>query len=197
MQKYKKNMRPKIQFRLLGLITLVGFPIPALWALSYFEHLPVLEVLAFYEISEGYWLLGIEFGLFYAALVVLITQHEIFDELSGQQMRLIRSLKLGWLDVLFISFAAGFGEEILFRAGIQTWLGPWWTSILFVAIHGYLHPFSLRKSIHGLVVLPFIVLISFGYDHFGLWFAIAAHAAYDFLLFSLFIQGNNRPKRNK
>lgn len=196
MQKYK-NMRPKIQFRLLGLITLLGFPIPAIWALYNFEQQSVWDVLAFSEIETGYWMLGIEFGLFYAALVLLISQHELFDELSGQQMRLIRSLKLTWLDVLFISFAAGFGEEILFRAGIQTWLGPWWTSILFVAIHGYLHPFSWRKSIHGLLVLPFIVLISFGYERFGLWFAIAAHAAYDFLLFSMFIQGDNRSKRNR
>ncbi len=189
-------MGVKWKFRLLGLITLIGFPLPAIYALIRWEEKTVSEILAFSELSEGYWMLGIQFGLVYAAFVLLVTQLDIFEELSRQQMRMIRSLKLGWWDVLFISFAAGFGEEVLFRAGIQTWLGPWITSVLFVAIHGYLNPFSWRKSLHGLLVLPFIVLLAFSYEVYGLWFVIAAHAAYDFLLFSMMISEEENNARS-
>jgi hypothetical protein len=36
---------------------------------------------------------------------------------------------------------------------------------------------------YGLIVLPFILLLSMGFKTFGLWFAISAHFAYDVVLF--------------
>ena len=95
---------------------------------------------------------------------------------------IIRSMNLTYLDALFISFCAGFGEEILFRVGIQQYLGVVITSVFFVAIHGYLNPFNWRFSMYGLIVLPFILLLSYGYGYFGLWFAISAHFSYDAVL---------------
>ena len=68
-------------------------------------------------------------------------------------------MKITRTDALFISFCAGFGEEILFRTGMQHYLGILITSIFFVAIHGYLNPFNWRYSLYGLIVLPFILLL--------------------------------------
>lgn len=181
-------MKPIQQFRLLGLITLVIFPLPTFLTLHFLNLKSPIEILSLHELKEVYWLLGIQLGFFYGYFVLLVTQHTAFDSLSKKQERILKSLPLTWLDVLFISFAAGFGEEILFRAGIQHWLGPWITTILFIAVHGYIHPFSIRKSLQGIVVLPFILLISFGYELYGIWFCIAAHFSYDFLLFSFLKQ---------
>jgi hypothetical protein len=45
---------------------------------------------------------------------------------------------------------------------------------------------------YGLIVLPFIFIISFGFIQFGLWFAISAHFAYDAVLFLLMIKKKKR-----
>ncbi|MFM7387280.1 MAG: type II CAAX prenyl endopeptidase Rce1 family protein, partial [Bacteroidota bacterium] len=84
----------------------------------------------------------------------------------------------------------GLGEELFFRAALQPYLGIWITSVLFVAIHGYLNPWNWRMSLYGLMILPFIFLLSFGYEHFGLWFAVAAHFAYNAVLFTAMVREN-------
>jgi membrane protease YdiL (CAAX protease family) len=180
-------MRGKTSFLILGLVTLLVFPLPALWALNYFEDLTILEVLELDDVFTIRSLIGLEFGVFYALLVIIIGQAPVFDAISEPQERILKSLHLNWADIIFISFCAGFGEEILFRAGIQTWLGPWWTSIFFIAVHGYFNPKSWRKSLYGLILLPFILILAYGYEFYGLWFCIAAHFSYDLVLFSTVI----------
>src|SRR5690554_7082925 len=96
---------------------------------------------------------------------------------------MLKNLKLNWADIIFMSFCAGFGEEILFRAGLQTWFGPWLTSFIFIAVHGYFSPTSLKKNALGILLFPFILLLSFAYEIFGLWFCVAAHFSYDLLMF--------------
>jgi len=179
-------MIPKKQFYLMGWITLVVFPLPALWALWYFEDIAILDVLSLHELTSPLVLIGIELGLFYALFALAVSQHPYFEEMSHKQDQLLSSLKLNWVDILFISLCAGIGEEVLFRAGIQHWLGPWITSILFVALHGYINPFSWKKSAYGLLITPFVVILAFAYESYGLWFCIAAHFSYDLLLFRVF-----------
>ena len=53
-----------------------------------------------------------------------------------------------------------------------------------MAIHGYLNPWNWKFSLYGLLILPFVLLLSYGYELFGLWFAIMAHFAYDAVLFT-------------
>lgn len=176
-------MHPKIQFHLLGWTTLLIFPGIGLWLLWLFEDVDIIEVLELNEIFTPQLLLGLEFGVIYGILVLVISQLDIVQEMSSHQERMLRSLKLNWGDILFMSFCAAFGEEVLFRAGLQTWFGPWITAILFIAIHGYFNPLSLRKSILGFVLLPFILTISLCYETMGLWFCIGAHFSYDLLMF--------------
>jgi membrane protease YdiL (CAAX protease family) len=176
-------MHPKLQFHLLGWITILIFPSIGLWLLWYFEDINVLDVLELNDVFTPKLLLGLEFGLFYGLFILAVTQHNVFKEMSSHQERMLKSLKLNWPDIIFMSFCAAFGEEIFFRAGIQTWLGPWLTTFIFIAVHGYFNPTSLKKSLLGIVLFPFILIISFSYETLGLWFCIGAHFSYDLLMF--------------
>lgn len=110
-------------------------------------------------------------------------QSRIFEHEMQKQEKLILSLNLNTFDKFFLSFCAGFGEEILFRCGIQHWLGIWITSILFIAIHGYFNPKKWRLSLYGLLILPFILSLGYWLEPMGIWFCIAAHFGYDLMLF--------------
>lgn len=130
---------------------------------------------------------GLEFGFVYAFMAYLFTKAPFFETVPTKADFIISKLPLTYLDCILLSVCAGVGEELLFRAGLQPLLGPWITSVMFVALHGYLNPWNWRFSMYGLIVLPFITLLSFGFIHFGLWFAIAAHFAYDAVLFTIMI----------
>ena len=177
-------MRPKLQFHILSWITLLFFPVIGLTLLWIFEDIELISVFEFDRFFSPLTLLGLEFGLIYGFLVIGVSQFPIFEEISAPQMRMLKNLKLKWGDIIFMSFCAGFGEEILFRAGIQTWLGPWLTSVLFIAVHGYFNLKSWRKSMSGILLFPFILILSYAYEIFGLWFCIAAHFSYDLLMFT-------------
>jgi hypothetical protein len=168
---------------ILGLVTLVVFPLPTFYFLIFWENLSFFEIIEKDTFKALPILYGLEFGIIYAFAATLLLKAPIFDRVPLKMEKMIRSLNLSVPEALFLSLCAGIGEELLFRSGVQFYLGIWPTSILFVAIHGY---FSIRQpliSLYGLIVLPFIVVIAYGFDYFGLWFAVAAHFAYDAVLF--------------
>lgn len=176
-------MQIKTRIHFLGLITLLVFPIPALWALWYFKETNPWEVLDFNNLINPKTLLGLSWGMIYAVFSMSIFQLKIFGNELDRQEKLIQSMNLNLVDKIFLSFCAGFGEEILFRVGVQHWLGIWITSILFIAIHGYLNPKKWRLSLYGILLLPFIVSLGFWLTPMGIWFCIAAHFSYDLMLF--------------
>jgi uncharacterized protein len=173
----------KRRLQIMGLITLLVFPIPAYLYLHFVKEQTLSQFLELDRLTDNFILLGIEFGIIYAFFVLLIMRANIFQSIPDKIELLLQSLKLNIFDCIFLALCAGIGEELLFRAGIQQLLGPWITSVFFVSIHGYLNPFNLKKSLYGLLVLPFILLISFAYSEFGLWFCIGAHFSYDLVLF--------------
>jgi len=176
------------KIRILGLVTLILFPIPGFLTAYYVNGTSLAHFFQFQKIdfiSIGY---GLELGFAYAFIAYLFMKAPFFEKLPNRVDRIIDQLPLTYLDGIFLSACAGIGEELLFRAGIQPFLGPWITSVLFVALHGYLNPWNWRFSMYGLIVLPFIFIISFGYIHFGLWFSISAHFAYDAVLFVMMIK---------
>lgn len=176
-------MQIKTRIHLLGLITLLVFPIPAFWALWYLESINPWKILDFNNLINPKTLLGLSWGIFFAIFSVRIFQLKIFGNELDQQEKLIQSMNLNLTDKIFLSFCAGFGEEILFRVGVQHWLGIWITSILFIAIHGYLNPKKWRLSLYGILLLPFILSLGFWLAPMGIWFCIAAHFSYDLVLF--------------
>ena len=176
---------------ILGLATLLIFPLIGYLLCQISGSVSLLDFLELDKIdpiSIGY---GLEFGIIYAFIAYLLMNASVFDNVSTRIDTLISSLKLKHWQGLFLSLCAGVGEELLFRAGIQPFLGVITTSILFIALHGYLNPFNWRFSLHGIIALPFILLLSFGYVHFGLYFAIAAHFSYDAVLFTFIIHEND------
>ena len=176
---------------ILGLATLLIFPLIGYLLCQISGSVSLhdfLELDKIDPISIGY---GLEFGIIYAFIAYLFMNASVFDNVSTRIDTLISSLKLKLWQGLFLSLCAGVGEELLFRAGLQPFLGVITTSILFIALHGYLNPFNWRFSLYGIIALPFILLLSFGYVHFGLYFAIAAHFSYDAVLFTFIINEND------
>jgi uncharacterized protein len=81
--------------------------------------------------------------------------------------------------IAVLSFIVALCEELLFRGAIQHAWGPYWTSILFAAIH-------IRYLQHWLMT-GLVFSISYGlgwiYLHTGtLWTPIAAHFLIDFIM---------------
>ncbi|MFN5417042.1 MAG: CPBP family intramembrane glutamic endopeptidase [Flavobacteriia bacterium] len=174
----------KTKIYLLGILTLVAFPLIALLALYFFAHKSPLEILQLNRVFHPYSILGIIWGVVFAYISMRMFSSPSFDVEMKQQRNMILSLKLNFLDKVFLSFCAGFGEEILFRSGMQYWCGIWITSIFFIAIHGYLNPKKPKLAIYGLFLIPFIVSLGYALGTLGLWFCIFTHAAYDLVLFA-------------
>ena len=174
----------------MGLITLIVFPVIGFFLLWFFEDYTIKGLIGTLELDrvvEVITLIGIELGLLYGFFVVFVSQAPVFEKFASPQMKMLKRLNLNWMDALFISFCAGFGEEILFRVCLQTWFGPWVTTFVFIAIHGYFSIKIIQKNILGILLFPFILLISFGYEEFGFWFSVSAHFAYDFLMFMMVV----------
>jgi hypothetical protein len=172
----------------LGLITFIGFPVPTIVVLHFFNGVKISsifqpETLSFSVISKG-----LVVGALTGILIYIITRISVFREVPLKVEEIIQNSNLSIYNVIFLSLAAGFGEELLFRAGVQYFFGVIPTSILFVALHGYFSIKNPKVSLYGLIVLPFILILGYGFIHIGLWFSISAHFSYDLLLFLIIIK---------
>ena len=185
----------KKKMYLLGLITLLVFPIPTFIVLYFFEEVSPLSILDFSNLQLTPLLYGLVLGLCYAGLSLFFMQAKVFDKLPSRIEDVVKQMDLSIIDCIFLSICAGVGEELLFRSGFQFYFGPIITSIFFVAIHGYLNPMNWRMSLYGLIVLPFIFLISYGFIEYGLWFAITAHFSYDLVLFLVISHQKDEPQK--
>ena len=173
---------------LLGLVTLLVFPLPSYFMLHFqagMEFDEFLQIDSFLTIPISY---GLLFGIIYAFFASVILKAEVFEKLPLRIDKLVNDLNINIWDSIFLSLCAGIGEELLFRSGVQHYLGILTTSFLFVVIHGYFSLKNIKMSLYGLVVFPFILLISMGFEHFGLWFSICAHFSYDLTLFIAMIR---------
>jgi uncharacterized protein len=182
----------KNKIYLLGLVTLFLFPIPAFIAFHFSNNLGWQAFLQIDKFLTTHIVYGLVLGIVYALLASLILKAPIFKEIPLRIDELVKELKINYIDAIFLSLCAGIGEELLFRSGIQPFLGVWITSIFFVAIHGYFSLKNPKMSLYGLVVLPFILLISYGFDYYGLWFSVSAHFSYDLVLFIFMINQKDK-----
>ena len=169
-------------FFLLGLITLVGFSALGGWVIEQFQD---IRFISLFQTGIPWYTqigIGLLYGIVTAAGAWLIVQSDLLTDTRTFFARIIQQLRLSIFDILFISFCAGVGEEILFRGAIQPYLGIWITAILFVAIHGYLTPKNWRLSVYGIYMC--LVIGGMGYlcDFLGITTAIAAHFAIDVVL---------------
>ena len=78
--------------------------------------------------------------------------------------------------ILLLSFVVAICEELLFRGAIQHAIGPYWTSILFAAIHArYLHSILLTGMVFATSYALGWIYVQSG----TLWAPIAAHFLLD------------------
>ena len=178
----------KKQMLIYGWITLLLFPIPGFLLQFFINDATFSDFLNIKSYSILHLFLGLELGVIYGFISYLFVKSPFFEKLPNRIDDLVKAMNLKVRHGLFLSFCAAVGEELLFRAGLQSFLGPFLCSIVFVALHGYLNPLNLRFSVYGLIVLPFILLISYGMEPFGLIFCIAAHFSYDAILFTFMIK---------
>ncbi len=169
-------------FFLLGLFTLLGFTSLGGLVIEQFQD---IRFFSLFQTSTPWYSqigLGLAYGVITALLGWYIVNLAFLGDTKSFFAKLIQDLNLSIFDILFISFCAGAGEEILFRGAIQPYLGVWITAILFVAIHGYLNPKNWRISIYGVYMCLVIAGIGYLSDYFGITTAIAAHFAIDVVL---------------
>lgn len=162
---------------------------PLGWVINGF---PTIDHFLQFDTFYSLWtLIGIFFG--YAFGVFMLAMNEVIEtpQKFDRQLKVIQSMRLNFFDCLFLSFCAGFGEEFLFRVGIQHWLNPIITAVIFVAIHGYLNPKEKNMLLLGGLLLLFIIALSFAVSVQGIWFCIAAHSSYDFILFRYLSRSGN------
>jgi len=166
----------------IGLITLIGFPLIGATIVGIVESDPTSFTWD-YHWHWGYQLLaGLAFGLLAGFLAWQLIQQPFMLPVRNRYGKLIQSMRMNWADILFLSFCAGVGEEILFRGVIQPYWGIWPTSLFFVFIHGYLNPLDKRITAYGIFMTLVIVIIGKLTLIAGLPTAMAAHFAIDVVL---------------
>jgi uncharacterized protein len=182
-------MKPdKATLMKLSLATLIGMPLIAI-IIDFFSekvHLPSTLMGV-----EPFWkqiVVGVSLGISSAAVAHLVLSMPFMRTVNGKYVNMFSQFKLGWNEVLFVSFCAGVGEEVLFRGAIQPMIGIVLTSIVFVAIHGYLNPKEWRISIYGLVLTGVICALGYATQHIGILSAIIAHFMIDVWLLQLLLR---------
>jgi len=131
---------------------------------------------------------GLLFGVTAGFFSLFLLKKPVFRELRKLFQYVITEPKLSVFDIFFISMVTGVSEEILFRAGIQPLIGIWWSSLLFISLHGYFNPRNRRTSLYGLLMFLVSVGLGFLYERVGLVAAVSAHAAVDMvILYGLYV----------
>lgn len=175
----------KKAFTWLALITLFGFSGLGMLLIGLFQDNTFAQV---FFAGWPWWQqigIGLGYGAISAGIAYWLIQRKFMRELSVVYAGMFNAMELSFQDILFISLSAGVGEEILFRAGIQPFLGLWLTSVLFVAIHGYLDPRNWRMFLYGSVMTLLIAGIGLLFDTVGLISCMVAHFTIDVLLLLL------------
>lgn len=97
---------------------------------------------------------------------------------------LVASIHPSFVHILFYSFCAGVGEEILFRGAVQPYLGIWFTSIVFIFLHGYLNPFNWPIMLYGFLMIFISAGLGYLFEIYGIYAAMLAHFIFDVGMFS-------------
>ena len=166
---------------LLGWITILGFGGGGLLLVYFVNDINPLDLLVSGQALYIQLPLGLLYGFISSLLVILIISHPVMTREEERYKDLLGPLNLRWRDIIFLSFCAGFGEEMFFRAFLQPHTGIWLGSLIFVVLHGYLNP---RRPIffYGLFLLVDIAGMGWLFDHVGPWTAISAHFLIDVIL---------------
>ena len=166
----------------LALATLIGMPLVAI-IVDRFSDTVNLQLAITGDSNYGgqlFW--GLAAGIAIAIGAHLLIASPLLNQVNMTYARMLGRFRLSFSEVLLISLCAGVGEEMLFRGAVQPFLGIPVTSILFVAIHGYLNPRDWRLSIYGIFMTAGIAWLGFLAESRGLLSAIVGHTIIDVYL---------------
>lgn len=151
--------------------------------ISYLQQREVQPVLTGGKPYYQQVLTGLFFGSLSALLAVVLLNDRRFKNVRSFFEEMMHEINPSLGNILFYSACAGIGEEILFRAGLQPLIGIWPAAVLFVFLHGYIHPTNINLTIYGAFLI--IICAGFGYlfKFFGLTSAVVAHFVYDVAMF--------------
>jgi membrane protease YdiL (CAAX protease family) len=182
--------RKRLQY--FSWLTILGMSAIGILLISYIQRGDVKQIL----FGGKAWYLQLTAGLLFGALssflAVVFIQGRRFKNVRHFFESLMQELNPSMGDILFYSVCAGVGEEVLFRAGIQPLIGIWPAALLFVFLHGYIHPSNINLTIYGLFLV--VICSGFGYlfKFIGLASCITAHIVYDVAMFSMLKYSNKK-----
>ena len=166
----------------MALATLIGMPLVAIVVDRFSETVNLQMALTG---DAKYWeqlAAGSFAGIMIAVGAHTLIASPLLDAVNSSYARMLGRFKLTFSEILLISLCAGVGEEMLFRGALQPFLGIPVTSILFVAIHGYLNPRDWRLSIYGIFMTVGIAWLGYLAESRGLLSAIVGHTIIDVYL---------------
>lgn len=163
-------------------ITIVGMPLIAWFIMSFYPDIHFFEYMIGKAPIWKHLLLGCVTGLVAALGASWLVDRPFMKEVSLKYNQMLSQLRLNMSEVVFISFCAGVGEELLFRGTIQPLMGIIPTSVLFVAIHGYLSFRDWRISVYGVYMTFVIILLGWYTQEYGILAAMIAHTIIDIVL---------------
>ena len=127
--------------------------------------------------------IGVAGGFVLSGMTWLMGKWKYLDDVNFDYTLRLGIFNFSFQEILFLSFCAGVGEEIVFRGMIQPWLGVLTTSFMFIALHGYLSFSSWPKVIFGLILFAVGTVLGILGAYVGLLAAIVAHILYDIIAF--------------
>ncbi len=153
----------------------------------FFQEPSILDVLMDGLGIEVQAITGTGSGIVFGLMAALLMKHPSMEIISEDYfiVKEIKKLNLKKFDILQISLVAGITEEFLFRAAIQPILGVWLTSLIFVAIHGYIKIKSLAHITFALFVFLLSMVLGLLFIYYGIFSAMIAHAVYDIIVLYL------------
>jgi membrane protease YdiL (CAAX protease family) len=170
-------------FMRMGLLTLL-VPLVIVAILYYFNAttfmIPVVIGKVNIWIQVG---AGVAGGFLLSGITWLMGKWKYLNDVNFDFTLRLGIFNFSLQEILFLSFCAGVGEEIVFRGMIQPWLGILTTSFMFIALHGYMSYSSWPKVIFGLILFAVGTILGILGEYLGLLAAIVAHIIYDVIAF--------------
>ncbi len=174
---------------LLSFFTLIVFGLLGLLSLHFLQDVSPAELL---QGGKPFWHQigwGLSYGVGAALLALAFVQSPWLSPSNAFLTDLIKTINPSIPEILFYSLCAGIGEELLFRAGIQPLFnnplaGIWVTSIIFIALHGYISFTHLELTLYGILMILVSAGIGYLLLSWGIYACIAAHFIFDVIMFA-------------
>lgn len=127
---------------------------------------------------------------------VLVARLPAFERVRRLAHHAVEGIEPRWHTMVIVALAAGVGEEFFFRGALDPLVGPWFTALGFVIVHGAI---KIRDR-NGLMFATFLYAASVGLSALNAWqgleAAMAAHACYDLVMLLWLVHGAALSRRD-